>query len=187
MNQSRKTYTAAAALLILIATALMASCQKKDVVSLYEKQATNISNYVAKVLKDSLDSYASYNDGVTRITLEEGSGPLLAKGDQLTFSYAAYTFGTSIQTSNLFDTNDPWWAQKEGWIGDAESLEPSTLDFTKDNFLKGLLLGLEGVQAGERCIVLFTGEHGFGARPVGVVGSYSALAYRVRVEEIKKR
>lgn len=174
--------------IILVLLALLSiSCQKKEVVSLYQKQAKNISSFVTKVLKDSTDSYATYNEGVTRITLLEGGGPVLKEGDTLSFTFAAYTFGTGIQSSNLVDTNDSTWAKAAGWTRDVSELQSFRLPFTKAYFLEGLLLGLDEVQEGERCTVLFTGEHGFGERPVGIVGSYAAMAYRIRVNGISKK
>lgn len=155
--------------------------------ALYQRQATNISNFVNRVLKDSLDSYATYLNGTTRITLQEGQGVTLEEGDTITFTFAGYKFSNGIQTSNLFDSNDSTWIRNAGWKRSTAEMQAFKLPFTSAYFMNGLMLGLKGVQGGERCTVLFTGEHGFGERPVGVVGSYSALAYRVRVIEISKK
>ena len=50
-----------------------------------------------------------------------------------------------------------------------------------DELVDGLKRGLEGVKAGEECLILIPGKYGFGKRKIGTIPANSALAYYVWV------
>ena len=53
-----------------------------------------------------------------------------------------------------------------------------------DGLVTGLHNGLKGVKSGEICYILFSGQYGFGKRPVGAIPGNSALLYYIRVESV---
>ncbi len=168
--------------------ALLSSCDKQSVQSIYDRQETTISNFVEAQLKADPDATVTYNGGSVRITLHdtmykgvEGADSLRA-GGTVSFYYAGYTLsGTSLSSANMFATNWKEAAESAGWALSDESqfhIETLSLD---DDLIEGLRNGLVGVQNQDECIILFSGKYGFGAKKKGTVPPRSALAFHVWV------
>ena len=75
-------------------------------------------------------------------------------------------------------------ARQAGWnLSDTLRYKLDTL--TLDNSLvSGLQEGLRGVRQYDECVVLFTGEFGFGNTERGTIPARSALAYLFWIENI---
>ena len=100
------------------------------------------------------------------------------------FYYAGYVFNGNISSSNLFATNHEPTATSSSFNAPGFPLEVRIEDMSDSQLLKGLYNGLVGVQAGEECVILFSGKYGFGKKAVGTIPANSALAYHIWVESI---
>ena len=90
-----------------------------------------------------------------------------------------------MSESNLFATNSEEVAETSKWqISGENQFEILTLNIGNDDLVDGLRYGLEGVRAGQECYILFSGEYGFGKKPLGTIPANAALAYHVWVESI---
>lgn len=171
----------------LICALALHSCQKSEAETAAEAAATRISSWVQAQLSANEDYSAVYNEGVVRLILAPGSGEELAAGGSVTLSYAGYNFTNgTISSSTLFATNISSVASDASWsLTGVESFEPVTIDTSDKSLLRGLRLGLEGVQAGEDCYILFTGQDGYGKSGYGTIPANAALAYRIQVETVQ--
>ena len=176
---------------ILSLATLAAACNKEAVQQAYDKQETNISNFVAAQLKADATATVTYKDGTVRVVLHdtlqrEGlMKDTLRMGGTVSFYYAGYTLtGSSVSSSNLFATNHKKTADAAGWrLSDttAFNIETITLD---DHLLDGLQRGLEGVRNQDECYILFSGKYGYGSRIQGTIPARSALVYHIWVNSI---
>ncbi len=176
-------------LMLPLAAVSWASCEKSEEETAAETSAGRISSWVESQLASNEDYTAVYNGGVVRLIIAPGSGEALAEGGSLTMSYAGYNFTSgSISASNLFATNISSIASAASWsLTGVESFEPVSVSLDDDSLLKGLRLGLVGVQAGEDCYILFTGQDGFGKQGYGTIPANTALAFRIQVESIENK
>lgn len=176
-----------AAILLLVLTA----CAKQSLKATYDKQATTIESFVSARLK--ADPYATLtrNGGAYRVTLHDtldrvfGQRDSLKDGGRVVLGYACYILsGTSLTSTNLVATNVRGVASAAGWeLSDTTRYKLDTLTLDK-SLVKGLQDGLAGVQQYDECIVLFTGESGFGNVSLGTIPARSALAYQLWIESI---
>lgn len=166
---------------------LAVCCAKSESEEADEAAADNISAFVSAQLAADSTYTATYNKGVVRLTVTRGSGDSLSKGGKATFWYAAYTFTSStVSQSNLFATNMSSVASSAGWnLSGEDAFLPVEVTLGSGSLLRGLELGLEGVQAGEDCYILFVSSDGFGKRSYGTVSANTALAYRINVESVE--
>ena len=179
------------ALLLAVAAGILPACTKEAVQMAYDKQETNIANFVEAQLKADKTATVTYKDGVVRITLHdtlhrEGlMADTLRTGGTVSFYYAGYTLsGASVSSSNLFATNHQKTADAAGWkLTDTTAFKIETL--TLDNkLLEGLQRGLEGVRNQDECYILFSGKYGYGSRVQGTIPARSALVYHIWVNSI---
>lgn len=166
---------------------LAVCCAKSESEEADETAAENISAFVSAQLAADSTFTATYNNGVVRLIVASGSGDALAKGGKVTFWYAAYAFTSSaVSQSNLFATNMSSIASSAGWnLSGEDAFLPVEATLGSGSLLRGLELGLEGVQAGEDCYILFVSSDGFGGRGYGTVSANTALAYRINVESVE--
>ena len=174
-------------IVLTVAVPALQSCTKQRLQSTYNSQETSIEKYLNTQLQKDTTRYVVHNAGSNRLVTKEGTGEELMPGGTLVFTYAGYTFSGSISSSNLFATNDSTSAKSAGWNTTMSeiSFKPDTLTLSKDNFINGLYNGLCGVQAGEECQILFSGEYGFGNKKTGTVSANAALAYYIWVKSVK--
>ena len=175
----------------LLLAAFVPACNKASVQLAYDKQETNISNFVEAQCKADTTATVTYKDGTVRIVLHDTlrrEGLLadtLRMGGSVSFYYAGYTLtGSNISASNLFATNHKATADAAGWrLSDttAFNIETITLD---DRLLDGLQRGLEGVRGQDECFILFSVKHAYGSRVQGTIPARSALVYRIWVNSI---
>ena len=176
---------------VLLLAALVPACNKASVQLAYDKQETNISNFVEAQRKADTTATVTYKDGTVRIVLHDTlrrEGLLadtLRMGGTVSFHYAGYILTSStVSSSNLFATNHKATADAAGWkLSDttAFNIETITLD---DRLLDGLQRGLEGVRGQDECYILFSGKHAYGSRVQGTIPARSALVYHVWVNSI---
>jgi len=167
---------------ILSAVVLLASCEK-DTDTLFANQEKAIDSYVTSFLKANPDAKVVYKNKVVRLVAAEGSGAdsLRSKG-KATVYYAGYTFSGGFTKNSLFATNQEDIAKDAGWaLSGEENYAPIQIDMDSDGLVSGLRRGLEGVKAGEECLILISGKYGFGKRKIGTIPANSALAYHVWV------
>ena len=175
----------------LLLAALVPACNKASVQLAYDKQETNISNFVEAQCKADTTATVTYKDGTVRIVLHDTlrrEGLLadtLRMGGSVSFYYAGYTLtGSNISASNLFATNHKATADAAGWrLSDttAFNIETITLD---DRLLDGLQRGLEGVRGQDECYILFSGKYAYGSHAQGTIPARAALVYHVWVNSI---
>ena len=172
-------------LTVIFAAALLCSCSGDSLKTTYATQAEKIDNYVNAQIKAHPEYVAVYNEGVVRLTVSEGDGEVLAKGGRVTFTYVGYNFNSyNIGKSNIFATNDRDFAASSGWkLSDESVFEPVTITLGKDDLVKGLELGLEGIRGGEDCYIIFSGKYGFG-RQLGTIPANAAICYRILADEV---
>lgn len=174
-----------------LGAALPAACSKQSVQSVYDKQETNIENFVQAQLKADTTATVTYKDGTVRVILSDTlsrSGALadtLQPGGTVSFYYAGYTLsGSSVSASNLFATNHEATAQAAGWVlSDTTQFNICTLPLD-DTLLPGLRKGLEGVRSQDECYILFSGQYGYGKQRQGTIPALSALVYHIWVNSI---
>lgn len=187
-------------LLALACAAILSSCTKESLMNAYNNQETKIETYINSLTKDNPDIRVEHYKGSHRIVLAEGSGEKLGAKGIVAFYYAAYTFSGSLSRNNLFATNDAATAEEAGWVktGEDGQFTSGSITYTEGSYdvkivnmsdsgkelLEGLANGLEGVMAGEECLILFSGKYGFGGKKLGTIPANSALAYHIWVESI---
>ena len=178
-------------LLLAVFSGIFPACTKEAVQMAYDKQETNIANFVEAQLKADKTATVTYKDGVVRVVLHdtlhrEGlMADTLRSGGTVSFYYAGYTLsGASVNSSNLFATNHRKTADAAGWrLSDTTAFNIQTI--TLDNhLLEGLQRGLEGVRNQDECYILFSGKYAFGSRKQGTIPARSALVYHIWVESI---
>lgn len=169
----------------LVAALTVLSCGKESDKSTYASQESKIETFVNSQLKSNESAYVVNNNGSTRLVLTEGSGEELRKDGTISFYYAGYVMsGTTLSSSNIFTTNVESLAKATGLPTEDGACDIATMDLSETDLVEGLANGLAGVKGGEECIILFSGQHGFGNRKLGTIPAKSALAYYIWVESI---
>jgi hypothetical protein len=184
----KSTRILAAGLLLAL---LMPACNKDSVQMTYDKQETNIANFVEARLKADETATVTYKDGVVRVVMHDTlhrEGLLadtLRTGGTVSFHYAGYTLsGNNVSASNLFATNHKATADAAGWrLSDTTAFNIMTITLD-DRLLDGLQRGLEGVRGQDECYILFSGKYAYGSRIQGTIPARSALVYHVWVSSI---
>ena len=175
----------------LLLAALVPACKKQSVQLAYDKQETNIANFITAQCKADTNATVTYKDGVVRVVLHDTlqrEGLLadtLGMGGTVSFYYAGYTLtGASVNASGMFATNHKATADAAGWrLADTTAFHIQTLTLD-DRLLDGLQRGLEGVRNQDECYILFSGKYGYGSRVQGTIPARSALVYHVWVNSI---
>lgn len=171
---------------LLCACILMPSCSKESVKTLYSTQETRIESFINSQTAANPEARLVSKGGVQRLVLTEGSGDSLRTDGNIAFWWAGYVMsGSTLSSGNLFGTNSPDIAEQAGW----ENLDPSvfqieTLNLGEADLIPGLKQGLPGVKGGEECIILFSGQYGYGNKALGTIPANAALAYHIWVESI---
>lgn len=166
------------------------SCLKEKRQATYTAQEAKIDAYIAqkmyktetidgKQVTDTLN--VVYNGGSSRLITKEGVGEQLKAGGTIAFYYAGYIFTGS---KTLFATNHEETALQNHWELTDQRFEMITLELDDSDLIEGLRNGLIGVRSGERCEILFSGEYGYGKKPLGTVPANSALLFEIVVEAI---
>ena len=187
MIRFRARGLAAAAAAVVMMSAALFSCRKESEKSLYAAQEKNIENVINSVLSQNPDFTVVNKDYCRKVILANGEGDGLTEGRKLVYRYIGYVVnGGSLSAQNFFYTNIPEIAAQYGWaVSDSAAVfRPDTLAFDKSKLIKGLADGLEGIKEGEQCLILFTGEYGYGSRKNGQIPANSALAYQFTAEKI---
>lgn len=175
----------------LLLAGLIPACNKQSVQLAYDKQETNIAQFVETQLKTDETATVTYKDGAVRVVLHDTlqrEGLLadtLRTGGTVSFYYAGYTLtGTSVNSSNLFATNHRKTADAAGWrLSDTTAFKIETLTLD-DRLLEGLQRGLEGVRNQDECYILFSGKYAYGSHVQGTIPARSALVYHIWVNSI---
>ena len=178
-------------LLLAVAASFLPACDKEAKQQAYDKQETNIANFVEAQLKADETATVTYKDGTVRVVLHdtlEREGLLadtLQAGGTVSFYYAGYLLsGTSVSSINLFATNHKKTADAAGWqLSDTTAFHIQTLTL-EDRLLPGLQRGLEGVRNQDECYILFSGKYAYGSHAQGTIPARSALVYHIWVESI---
>lgn len=167
----------------LAAAAALFSCSKENIKTTYSTQEGYIESFLNSQLASDSTYYVVSNKGSQRLVVKEGAGDSLAADGTVAFYYAGFVMASStLSASNLFSTNNKELAGSQGWdLSDTTFFVPDTLSLSGSRLVEGLRNGLLGVKAGEECVILFSGKHGFGDRQLGTIPANSALAYHVLV------
>jgi len=171
-------------ILTVVAVIVAAACTKQSLMNTYNKQETNIDKYIANVTKTDTTIRVVHSNGSHRVVIVEGDGEELTSRGSVAFYYAGYTFTSSVSASNLFATNSEEVAESSKWNTADTTYAVKVVNMAEDSLVEGLYNGLIGVKEGEECMILFSGEHGFGKKALGTIPANSALAYHVWVESI---
>ncbi len=165
---------------------LAVSCGKDEAASAYSQQESNIESIVQSLTGNNDDATVDYLDGSVRVTVVHGEGEALKEGGTVTMKYAGYrVIGSSLDADNLFVTNDKDFAESSNWtVTDSTVFKTDTFKLNDETFVKGLKTGMVGVKAGDECVILFSGKHGFGKHTTGVVPGKSALAYHLWISSV---
>lgn len=161
-------------------------CTKQSLETTYSSQENRIDSFITSQLEANETYSVVHNNGSNRLIISGGSGNELKQGGTVSFYYAGYIFSGSISSSNLFATNSEAVASEAGWTVTDPDYSIKTVRLSEDELLKGLYYGLEGVRAGEECMILFSGKYGYGNRHVGTIPANSALAYHIWVENVSE-
>ena len=173
--------------MILAAAALLTfSCSKENEKVMFANQETQIENFIKSQLSSNPEARVVSSNGSNRLVITEGTGEELNEHGTVSFYYTAYVMsGSSISTQNIVATNMADMASAAKWeLSDPEAFSIMTINLDDTELIDGLKKGIVGVKGGEECIILFSGEHGFGNKQSGTIPANSALAYHLRIESI---
>lgn len=176
--------------LIFVTVLLLAgigACTKEAQKATYDKQINYIESFIQNQMKLDTTATLVRNGGSYRLTLHDTLGlkDSLRPGGKVALYYACFTLTSgSISRTNLVATNLKSIASQAGWdLTDTTGYKLDTL-VLNDKLVKGLELGLNGVQDQDEAFILFTGENGFGNTERGTIPARSALVYAVWIEKI---
>lgn len=164
-----------------------AACSKQQLQTTYDSQNKKIDSFIQSQISGGKALRVHVNEGCSRLVIAEGTGEdSLSISGLVSFFYAAYTFTGSLNQNNLVATNHEETATAAGWNKLADNgFAAVTADMgEKGSLVEGLRRGLFGVKPGQECYILFSGEYGFGKKPVGTIPANSAMLYHVWVESI---
>lgn len=172
-------------LLALTALGLPFACTEQATQAIFDKQETQIDNFVQAFTKTE-GTYAVYNQGSVRVVVVKGEDADSLRTDGVvSFYYALYKLsGTSVSASNLIATNNPEVAGSSWSLSDESAFEIETVKLDESGYVDGLRNGLVGVRGGQECYILFSGKYGFGDRILGTIPANSALVYHIWVNSI---
>lgn len=178
-------------LLVCLSLSGIAACSRESLKATYDKQITFIEGFISAQMKADTNATLVHNGKAYRLTLHDtldrvlGQRDSLRDGGKVSLYYACYTLnGSTISADNLVATNVKSIARQAGWnLTDTLRYKLDTLTLDK-SLVSGLHEGLQGVQPFDECVVLFTGEFGFGNTERGTIPARSALAYLFWIENI---
>ena len=172
--------------LCVIAALLAASCDKKQLESMYDTQEKYIEAITTSLTNSNPEASVDHNDGIVRITIAHGDGAELGENGAVAFYYAGYYLsGNKIDNSNLFVTNYEDLANSVNWaISDSTAFGIMTIRLDGSDIVEGLRKGLPGVKGGDECYILFNGNHGFGKKKIANIPRNSALAYHLWIKSV---
>lgn len=177
----------------ILAVAATLGCSRQSLEQSWATQEERIDSFIqslpAEGTEDELYAHeVIYNGGSARIVMREGSGEGLARGGTVSFYYTGYVFNGNIDAGSMFATNDQQAAADNGWGLTDAVYEIKTVTLGPDDGLvPGLHNGLAGVRTGEVCYIVFSGQYGFGKKPVGVIPGNSAILYQITVESVSNQ
>ena len=169
-----------------IASLLAASCDKKQIESMYDKQESNIEGLIESLTKRTPEATVERNDGIVRITVAQGDGATLSDNGAVAFYYAGYVIsGKTLSSGSLFATNYETFANSVGWaVSDTTAFDIMTLRLDDCDIVEGLKKGLPGVKGGDECYILFNGKRGFGKKKIANIPANSALAWHLWIKSV---
>jgi len=174
-------------LALALAAAFFAACTKQALKTTYDKQISNIEGFISNQMKADVYATLTMNSGAYRLTMHDTlkMKDSLRRGGKVSLYYACFTLtSSSLSINNLVATNLKEFAQRAKWdLTDTTRFKLDTVALD-GSLVKGLDLGLEGVQEGDEGYILFTGEHGFGNTERGTIPARSALIYAIWIEKI---
>jgi len=174
-------------LLIAVTAISLGSCNASKEDS-YTKQMAGIISYLEEECKKDTTSATYYTtiDGSNRLTRIQGSSIEIEKGDTLDFIFTGYLFSDfKISDSNIFTTND----STVTWpVSDSSRVEnaPYSTVFGQGCLFTGLNLGFTGIHDKEECEIIFPSALGAGQSRIGTIPANTPLAFKVRVDSIRK-
>ena len=176
-------------LILALVLGAAAACSKESLKLTYDKQAGYIESFVSARMKTDTTARLVRKGNAYRLTLHDtldrvfGQRDSLRAGGKASVYYACYLLtGSSLSSSNLVSTNVQTVAKSANWnLSDTTRFKLDTLTLDR-SLVTGLYEGLEGVRRYDECIILFTGEFGFGNVERGTIPARSALAYQFWIE-----
>lgn len=99
--------------------------------------------------------------------LRPGNGPSAAIGDTISVNYC----GVGQATGSLFDSS---WANGQ----------PATFPLVQDGLIQGWIDGVQGMQVGERRLLIIPSELGYGNQAVGSILPNETLIFVVELVSI---
>lgn len=171
---------------LILLLVLTCACTGESLKSTFAQQEKWIEGYVTAQQGKTPDARIETNEGSTRLVLVEGEGEALGAGGTVSFYYAGYVVKSASfeSTSNLFATNREALAASWKVTGE-DAFQVETVDMSVTTLVEGLRNGLIGVKGGEECVILFSGQHGFGNKLYGTIPANSAVAYHIWVESVQ--
>lgn len=172
--------------LCVIVELLAASCGKKQLESMYDRQESYIEGITSSLTSAYPGATVEQEGGIVKITVAHGDGAALEENGAVAFYYAGYYIsGNKLDNSTLFVTNHEAFANSARWaVTDSTSFEIKTLRLDESDLVEGLKKGLPGVKGGDECYILFNGKHGYGKKKIANVPSNAALAWRLWIKSV---
>ncbi len=165
---------------------IFASCTKKEYVNNYDKQKTSLRSYM-----ETLSSGYVIVDGDVYVSLvsdqSEDNAEPVENGDTISIYYAEYILqGSSLGT--MIWSNNEAWINTDNWLPDDE-MDFNPLEFAYGNgaVVKGLTAGLRGCKKGQELIIAMPFTKAYGDKWMSTVPPYSAIVFRVFVQDITKK
>ncbi|MDR3286140.1 MAG: FKBP-type peptidyl-prolyl cis-trans isomerase [Prevotellaceae bacterium] len=178
---------------ILVFAVLFYACSDEQIVVNTEEKT--ISTFYINAISDTTGKMnivdSAILDGVIKLSFDVGNiNNKIEQGDSVNFYYIGAilnntTITNYINTDNVFVTNIDSIAQKcgiEGMIGRGE--EKSIAG--KNNYIKGLDIGLTMMNEYENALIFFPSRLAYGDNRIGAVPAGSPLIFQIIVTKIKK-
>ncbi len=110
-----------------------------------------------------------------------------AKGDSVSFNFAAYEFASS-PASTPYYTNKKWLADEISTVLNTEywNFDPIRVKIGSGSILKGIDSALPTCRAGDSLAVFLTSSLAYGGTETGVVPKNTALMIVLTILEVKK-
>lgn len=170
-----------AILLAVLSIVSVCSCKKEQLALTYSNQEQKIDKYISSATDRDSTIIVTRNKGSNRMTVVQGTGEKLMDYGHVSFYYAGYIFNGSASSSGMFATNHQTTAEQAGWNLTGMDFSLFETGLSSGELLEGLRYGLEGVQAGEECEIIFSGKYGYGNKTFGIIPANSALLYKIWV------
>ena len=121
------------------------------------------------------------DDGLYTIIRKKGNGPKIKEGSTVTFNYTG-----RLLDGTIFDSSVESTAQDAGIFDPARQYSPERFEMGKASYVRGLLLGLQGLAQGTSATFIIPSSLGYGSEWRSTkIQPYSTLIFDVDIVSVQ--